>query len=116
VSYTNDVKAEVLGVPHELLEQFGAVSRQVAQAMAERARIVLGCDIAVAATGVAGPDPDDRGNPVGLVYVAMASREGCAVRELHGGTGRDRIRTGAANLAFDLVRRHLTGQLREARQ
>ena len=111
VSYTNEVKHGVLGVPADLLEQYGAVSEPVARAMAEGARRVLGSDIAVSTTGVAGPDPDDRGNVVGLVYVAIAAPEGTVVRTLHAGNGRERVRTMAAHNAFDLVRRYLTGLL-----
>ena len=110
VSYTDAVKHGVLGVPQELLDQFGAVSPQVAQAMAEGARRVLGCDLSVSTTGVAGPDRDDRGNPVGLVYVALAGPGFCQVKELHlGASGRAGIRNRSAHRAFDLVRRHLTG-------
>ena len=112
VSYTNQVKINVLGVSPELLEEQGAVCADVAIAMAKGARAVLGCDLAVSATGVAGPDSDDRGNPVGLVYVALADSERSWVRKLElGGTlhRRDRIRTLAANHALDMVRRYLTG-------
>ena len=109
MSYTNEVKHGVLGVPRELLDQFGAVSPQVAEAMARGARRVLGADLAVSTTGVAGPDPDDRGNPVGLVYVALAGPDFCHVRELHLGGVRESIRIRAAGSAFDLVRRYLTG-------
>ena len=109
VSYTNEVKAGVLGVPQAMLDEFGAVSAQVARAMAQGARRVLGCDLAVSLTGVAGPDPDDRNNPVGLIYVALDTPEGTRVRELHLINGRARIRTVAATNAFDMVRRYLTG-------
>ena len=76
VSYATQVKHDLLGVDQALLDRYGAVSEPVAAAMAEGARRALGCDIAVASTGVAGPDPDDRGNPVGLVYLALAAPEG----------------------------------------
>ncbi len=109
VSYTNEVKHGVLGVPRELLDQFGAVSAPVAEAMAEGARRTLGADLAVSATGVAGPDPDDRGNPVGLVYVALAWDGGVFVRTVHAAGPRERVRTVAASHAFDLLRRRLTG-------
>ena len=109
VSYTNEVKHGVLGVPRELLDQFGAVSAPVAEAMAEGARRALGADLAVSATGVAGPDPDDRGNPVGLVYVALAWDGGVFVRTVHAAGPRERVRTVAASHAFDLLRRRLTG-------
>lgn len=112
VSYTNEVKANVLGVPQTLLEKYGAVSPQVAEAMARGAKKVLGCDIALSATGVAGPDPDDRGNPVGLVYLGLAYGEDCIVREYHAGKGdRDRVRRMSAGTALDMVRRYLTGLL-----
>ena len=109
VSYTNEVKRHVLGVSREMLDQFGAVSPEVARAMAEGALRVLGCDIAVAATGVAGPAPDDRGNPVGLVYVSLAASDGVWVRTLKLGSGRERVRTAASSHALDMVRRYLTG-------
>ena len=110
VSYTDAVKHNVLGVPQDLLDQYGAVSPQVAQAMAQGARKALGCDLAVSTTGVAGPDSDDRGNPVGLVYAALAGPDFCQVKTLHlGASGRAGIRNRAAHHAFDLVRRHLTG-------
>lgn len=112
VSYTNEVKAGVLGVPQALLDRHGAVSAPVAEAMARGAKEALGCDLAVSATGVAGPDPDDRGNPVGLVYLGLAWEDQCIVREFHAGRGdRERIRRMAAGTALDLVRKHLTGRL-----
>ena len=113
VSYATPVKHTVLGVPEDMLDTLGAVSAPVARAMAEGARRVLGCDLAVSATGVAGPDSDERGNPVGLVYVALAAPDGTWVRELHAGTSRERVRTASAHNAFDLVRRYLTGTLEQ---
>ena len=113
VSYCNEIKANVLGVPQVLLDEFGAVSEPVAKAMAEGARKVLDCDLAVAATGVAGPGSDDQGNPAGLVYVALAAPNGTYVRELRlSGASRQRVRTTAAHHAFDMVRRFL-GDFRE---
>ena len=109
VSYTDGVKRDVLGVPQALLDEFGAVSEPVARAMAQGARQALGCDLAVSATGVAGPDPDERGTPVGLIFVALATPEGVTVRQITSGTGRTRARTIAASHAFDLLRRYLTG-------
>ena len=111
VSYTNDVKAGVLGVPEKLLEEYGAVSEPVARSMAECCRKICGSDLAVSVTGVAGPDTDGRGNEVGTVYVALASAEGTVSQKLScgRGRGRDRVRSAAANHAFDLIRRSLTG-------
>ena len=111
VSYTNEVKHGVLGVPQALLDQYGAVSAPVAQAMAEGARAALGCDIALSSTGVAGPGKDDWGNEVGTMFVAIATPEGTHVRPLHLGTRptRTRLRTQTAHHAFDLARRYLSG-------
>ena len=109
VSYATGVKHTVLGVPQALLDEFGAVSEPVARAMAEGARRVLGCDLAVASTGVAGPDPDERGNPVGLVYLALAAPDGTWVRKIQQGLGRERVRHVSASHGFDLARRYLSG-------
>ena len=111
VSYTNEVKHGVLGVPQALLDQYGAVSEPVARAMAEGARQALGCDLALASTGVAGPDRDDRGNEVGTMFVAIAAPDGTHVRPLHlgGRPVRGRLRTQTAHHALDLARRWLTG-------
>ena len=108
VSYCDEVKAAVLGVPEELLRKEGAVSAAVAQAMAEGARKVLGCDLAVSTTGVAGPDSDGRNNPPGLVYVALAAPDASAVHTMRlAGADRARVRTTAAHQALDMVRRYM---------
>ena len=111
VSYINEVKAGVLGVPQHLLDQLGAVSAEVALAMAEGARRALGCDIALSSTGVAGPDRDDRDNEVGTMFVAIATSEGSYVRPLKLGNRpvRERLRIQTASHAFDLARRYLSG-------
>ncbi|MBE6956020.1 MAG: competence/damage-inducible protein A [Ruminococcaceae bacterium] len=111
VSYTNEVKHEVLGVGQELLDRYGAVSAPVAEAMAQGVRRLLGCDVALASTGVAGPDRDDRGNEVGTAFVAIATPEGSYVRPLQLGNRpmRERLRTQTAHHAFDLARRYLSG-------
>lgn len=113
VSYTDGVKAGVLGVPQGLLDQYGAVSPQVAEAMARGAKAALGCDIAISSTGIAGPDTDDRGTPVGLVYLGLAYEDKCYVKEFHAGhVARERVRRQSAQTALDLVRRYLTGLLK----
>ena len=111
VSYTNEIKENVLRVPEHLLTQFGAVSKEVAAAMAEGARRVLGCDIALSSTGVAGPDRDDWNNEVGTMFVAIATQEGTYVRALRLGARpmRERLRIQTASHAFDLARRYLAG-------
>ena len=109
VSYWSSVKADVLGVPQDLLDKYGAVSEPVARAMAEGARRVTGADLAVSVTGVAGPDSDERGNPVGLVYIGLSTPDGTFCRKMEPARRkRDRIRGLAANHAYDLLRRWLT--------
>lgn len=71
VSYCDRVKHQVLGVPAELLEQYGAVSEPVAKAMAAGAAKLMGTDLALSATGLAGPDGDGSENPVGTVYLGL---------------------------------------------
>ena len=110
VSYWTEVKAAVLGVPQETLDTYGAVSEQTARAMAQGARKITGAEVAVSVTGVAGPDPDERNNPVGLVFIGLATPEGTFCRRTESGRRRrDRIQDLAANHALDMVRRYLTG-------
>lgn len=110
VSYWTSVKADVLGVPQATLEAHGAVSEETARAMAEGARRVTGADIAVSVTGVAGPDPDERGVPVGIVYIGLATPDGTFCRPLDlGKRRRDRIQDLSTNHALDVVRRYLSG-------
>ena len=109
VSYVNAVKNGVLGVSEELLERYGAVSEPVAIAMAEGCRKICGSDLAVSVTGVAGPDRDDRGNPVGTVYVGLACSAGSVCRPVDCGANysREEIRTMAADAAFCLAAQFL---------
>lgn len=109
VSYWSEVKADVLGVPQELLDTYGAVSEEVARAMAQGARRLTGADLAVSVTGVAGPDSDDRGNPVGLVYIGLDTPTGTYCRQMRPARRtRERIQEMASNHAYDVVRRYLT--------
>ncbi len=110
VSYWSSVKADVLGVPGEILDTYGAVSEETARAMAQGARRITGADIAVSVTGVAGPDPDERGVPVGIVYIGLSAPDGTFCRPCDfGKRRRDRIQDLASNHAFDILRRYLTG-------
>ncbi|MEG2000517.1 MAG: competence/damage-inducible protein A [Evtepia sp.] len=112
VTYANSAKSKILGVSDTLLKKYGAVSKEVAEAMAIGAKAVFETDLAIAVTGVAGPDPDADGNPVGLVYIALANCEGCTVKKLDAGKiSRERVRTWAANYSLDFVRRYLTDAL-----
>ena len=110
VSYWTEVKAAVLGVPQEVLDTYGAVSEPTARSMAEGARRVTGAEIGVSVTGVAGPDPDERNNPVGLVFIGLSTPDGTFCRRTESSRRRrDRIQDLAANHALDMVRRYLTG-------
>ena len=110
VSYWTSVKADVLGVAADILAAHGAVSEETARAMAEGARRITGADIAVSVTGVAGPDPDERGVAVGIVYIGLATPDGTFCRPLDlGKRRRDRIQDLSSNHALDVVRRYLTG-------
>jgi nicotinamide-nucleotide amidase len=114
VAYADAVKERELGVPAALLERHGAVSEEAARAMARGARERLGADVAVAVTGIAGPDGGSAEKPVGLVHVAAAGPDGeDAVRTSYPGD-REAIRRRAAVTALHLVRRLLTQSRHEA--
>jgi PncC family amidohydrolase len=91
VTYTKEMKSAVLGVPKKLLQQKGAVCEDVAEAMALGALKLAPADIAVAVTGVAGPEPDEDGNPVGLVFCSAAgpARKIVTVRHFFQGLSRE---------------------------
>ena len=103
ISYTNEVKQNVLGVDGKLLAELGAVSAPVAQAMAAGARKVLDADMAVSVTGLAGPGGDDFGNPVGTVFIGFASKENTEAREYHFAGDRQAVRRQAAEAALKLI-------------
>lgn len=108
VSYWTQIKGKVLGVSPEILERYGAVSPQTAIEMAEKVRTLLGSDLAISVTGVAGPDRDERGNPVGCVYLALADGTGTVVRRLpQPGTQREEIRRSAVDYALSMVLEHV---------
>ena len=110
VTYTNAMKAKLLGIDPALIEEKGAVSCEVAYEMAARIRKISGADLGVGVTGLAGPDGDGV-HEVGTVFVSMAAKDGVWVRELHLGEHRTRsfIRRMAGNHVFDMMRRHMTG-------
>jgi nicotinamide-nucleotide amidase len=106
VTYSNRAKAECVGVDPDLIARFGAVSAEVAQAMARGAVTHSGADISVAITGVAGPGGGSAEKPVGLVHFAAATRqgEGRAVERRFGGIGRTAVRIESVRTALSLVR------------
>ncbi len=103
ISYCNEVKNLVLGVPAESLEQYGAVSSPVAEAMAEGARKLLRVDVAVSVTGLAGPDGDAYGNPVGTVFVGYADAQKCISRHFVFPGDREAVRQQAIEAALNLI-------------
>jgi len=107
VSYTSEVKEGVLGIPPGLIKRYGAVSMETALSMAERARELLGSDLAVSVTGVAGPDPVE-GKPVGLMYIGCAE-EGLPARayRLRLGGNRQGIQLRAAKYALFILQERL---------
>jgi nicotinamide-nucleotide amidase len=115
VAYSNDVKMRQLAVPAEVLERDGAVSEEAAAAMAAGAREALGADVALAVTGVAGPDGGSEEKPVGLVYLHAESPSGSSRRRvvLHG--DREAIRARATTLALHVLRRLLSPSVTDTR-
>lgn len=103
ISYTNEVKHQVLGVPMELLNTCGAVSAPVAKAMAQGVKRVIGADVAVAVTGLAGPDGDEFGNPVGTVFIGYADEQTAFARECHFSGDRAQVREQTIEAALALI-------------
>jgi nicotinamide-nucleotide amidase len=104
VAYADALKAAELGVSESALERYGAVSAEVAAAMAAGARERLHADVAVAVTGVAGPGGGTQEKPVGLVYLHAEGPDGSSARELDLPGEREAIRQRAAVAALHLVR------------
>jgi nicotinamide-nucleotide amidase len=110
ITYSNESKERLLGVPHDLIMEHGAVSEPVAREMAEGARRVSGADYGLSVTGVAGPDGGTQEKPVGLVFVGISDSNNTFAEKLDltaWARSRDSIRERSANRAFDLLRLHL---------
>src|SRR5437764_4458500 len=107
VTYTKEHKRVALGVPEEVLRAKSAVCDEVACAMAEGALARSTADLAAAITGVAGPEPDDDGNPVGRVFIAVArrGREAICFQKDYGAIGRDAVRDAAMAGAIAALKR-----------
>lgn len=108
-AYSKEIKHQVLGVPEELLEKYGAVSAEVASAMAVGARRVGQADLGIGITGVAGPETSE-GKPVGTVFIALADEKRTWVKKIvagHSGGEREYVRYIATSHALDLTRRYL---------
>lgn len=109
VTYSNPAKTEMLGVPGALLERSGAVSSEVAAAMARGIRQAAKTDLGLSVTGIAGPDGGTEQKPVGLVYTALANAQGVKTNEHRFLGNREQVRMKASQMALDMVRRHLIG-------
>ena len=109
VSYCNEIKHMLLGVPEEMLADLGAVSAPVAEAMASGARKVLASDVAVSVTGLAGPGGDEFDNPVGLVYIGYADESHVMHRKCFFEGDREAIRQQAIMTALELVLENVAG-------
>jgi len=112
VTYSNELKEALADVPADVLEAHGAVSAQVARAMAEGARRRLAVDVAVAVTGVAGPDGGSAAKPVGLTYVAVADPDGIDVRRYLWDGDRTANKRHSAAAALELVLERATATAR----
>lgn len=107
ITYANEAKEELLGVSHDTLEKFGAVSRETAEEMAEGAAKAAHTDAAVAVTGIAGPDGGTKEKPVGLVYIGVNVRGNVEVREYHFSGSRQKIRESVTAAALTFLREKL---------
>jgi nicotinamide-nucleotide amidase len=107
ITYSNEAKTELLGVPAGLIAEHGAVSEPVARAMAEGALLRSHADIAVSVTGIAGPDGGSAEKPVGLVHFACARRDNATehVRMQYGQRERHEIMQASVLQAFTMIRR-----------
>src|SRR3712207_305730 len=110
VTYSNEAKERLLGVPHTMIVDHGAVSEPVAREMAEGARRVSGADYGLSVTGIAGPEGGTEEKPVGLVFVGISDSDDTFAEKLDltaWARSRDSIRERSANRAFDLLRLRL---------
>ena len=104
VSYANEVKVNVLGVDAKIIEANGAVDAEVARQMANGVRKIVGDDIGIGITGIAGPDPSEGGKEAGLIYIAIAYGGNISCTQLKTGCNdRDKNRLAATDCALDMI-------------
>ena len=106
ISYCNEIKQKLLGVPEQLLSRCGAVSAPVAEAMAIGALRALDTDVAVSVTGLAGPGGDEFGNPVGTVFIGYADEKTVLSKQYHFSGDRESVREQAVREALRLILEH----------
>ncbi|MDQ7096084.1 competence/damage-inducible protein A [Desulfosporosinus sp. PR] len=112
VSYSNSLKQQLLGVKEKTLNQFGAVSEEVAREMAEGIRSKSGSDLAISTTGIAGPGGGSSSKPVGLVYIGIASPEGVYARKFQFYGERESVRQLTVQAALNGIRLHMLNKER----
>ena len=106
-AYSNEVKIKVVGVKEETINKYGAVSHQVAEEMAQGGRKVLGADICLADTGIAGPGGATPEKPVGLFYIGLSHRAGTYSRQYNFRGDREQNKLDAAEAALTWLREYL---------
>jgi len=107
VAYSNEVKMKILGVKRQTLETHGAVSSQTAIEMARGGRDVLGVDICISDTGIAGPSGGTEEKPVGLSYIGLAAKGRKFIRKYNSRGNREENKVAVANFALDMLKRYL---------
>ena len=111
VAYSNEAKTELLGVAEDVIESKGAVSPEVAEALADGAIARFGADVGVGITGVAGPDGGTEEKPVGYVCICVKSEDGRVLaRDPKLPGSRDDVRDRSVSVAMHMIRRHLLGE------
>ena len=108
ISYSNNAKIDLLDVPEEILEKYGAVSEQVAKAMAEGVRTKSNVDIGISTTGIAGPTGGTKEKPVGLVYIGISTIENTMVKKFQFSGDRLENKESTCNAAFQMLLNILT--------
>ena len=108
ISYSNETKIKVVGVREDTLKQYGAVSGQVAEEMAERGRKILAVDVCVADTGIAGPEGATPGKPVGLFYLGLSHQAGTFSRKHIFHRDREQNKRSAAEAALSWLKEYLS--------
>jgi nicotinamide-nucleotide amidase len=116
IAYSNDAKAALLGVPPSMIELNGAVSAEVAEAMAAGMRRIAGSDLALSVTGIAGPDGGTAEKPVGTVYLGLADSSGGGYQLLRLSGDRLQVRAASAGGALDWLTEYLHSSFPDAQR
>ncbi|MGI6712822.1 MAG: CinA family protein [Bacillota bacterium] len=103
VTYSNEAKHKLLGVPWEILMEFGAVSHQTAKQMSKGIRKLANSDIGLSVTGIAGPSGGTKSKPVGLVYIALDKRDFCVSHKFFFHGDREKIRKHSTEQAIKMI-------------